>query len=769
MAVLTRPRSLVRGCRADLLARVAVTVGALLPYWPLLTLRTLYVTDDFFTSDIYNGELPGRVLVGQLIRGGEWPVWTAQLCSGLPIAGAPMDLLGLLTFTMLPPAMALDVYVIAHVLVAAHGAYWLARRMGADRTGAVLAGIAFAGCGYIATQLKHLGIIGTVVWLPVGLGLIDRGLGVRVPTAGTAQTARRGLAIALFGLVFANQVLVGFPQSAYICALTYGVFAAFRMGQQIRARSLRLGSWTALLGAVTLGAAAGAVTLLPLSSLGAVSDRSQPLGYAWSTQIAYWPPNVLNFFLPYAFGDISNRTYIGPSLFWEDYGYAGLVTMLVAIFGGFHQRRQAHVRFFAVLTLVSYAFVLGRATPAYYFAYRILPGLSQFRFPTRFLIVVELGLVVLAAIGLTKIRSRLEQEYGDRSAIPAVAAAVLCLVTALDLAVHQSRQNPMVPATPWLSAPSSVRVIRGDSVAPRTYTPEHGALHRQAFEEAKGWTDTRPYFEMRQLLQPNIGAAYWSVPSGDCYTGIAPRWTSDVWGDHNRLSALVPDMTKLVRDKLFVTEALPNLLRTFGVSHVLAPAPVEGVQGLTLVSDGDGVAVHRVSDAARVRVVRAARRVSSDDEALQRLRDPSFDPDREVLLHDTSTTTDSQVSGTVTLPVDEARTVPAGGTDGRRAAIVHERSNTLTIAATAPDDSFLLLADTYYPGWTAVVDGVSVPVYRANLAVRAIRLPAGTHSVVFAFDPPGFFRGLWISAAALSVLLVWVAAALYAARSGGTA
>ena len=49
-------------------ARVFLTLGALLPYWRLLTFSVVFVTDDYFASDIFNGELPGRVLVGQLIR-----------------------------------------------------------------------------------------------------------------------------------------------------------------------------------------------------------------------------------------------------------------------------------------------------------------------------------------------------------------------------------------------------------------------------------------------------------------------------------------------------------------------------------------------------------------------------------------------------------------------------------------------------------------------------------------------------------------------------
>ena len=75
------------GIRADMAARVFLTLGALLPYWRLLTFCVIYVTDDYFASDIFNGELPGRVLIGQLIRHGQVPVWTNQLCSGFRSPG----------------------------------------------------------------------------------------------------------------------------------------------------------------------------------------------------------------------------------------------------------------------------------------------------------------------------------------------------------------------------------------------------------------------------------------------------------------------------------------------------------------------------------------------------------------------------------------------------------------------------------------------------------------------------------------------------------
>src|SRR5437016_13509269 len=96
------------GIRAETWTRAFLTLGALAPYWHLVTLGAVFVTDGVFASDIFNGELPGRLLVAQWIRAGQLPLWTTQMCSGYPLTGAPVDPLGLALFTLLPPAPALD-------------------------------------------------------------------------------------------------------------------------------------------------------------------------------------------------------------------------------------------------------------------------------------------------------------------------------------------------------------------------------------------------------------------------------------------------------------------------------------------------------------------------------------------------------------------------------------------------------------------------------------------------------------------------------------
>jgi hypothetical protein len=725
----------------EVVARIALSVGALLPYLPLLSLATIYVTDDYFTSDIFNGELAARALAGRILRQGDVPVWTNQLCSGFPLPGAFGEPLGTLAFWLLPPAAALGTLVTAVVLVAAHGTYSLARRFGASIAGAVLAGIAFSGSGYLASQLKHLSIVTTVVWLPIGLICLDAAFGSRDTRD---PWARRLTWAAAFGAVFAEQVLAGFPQSAHISAMVYGAFALFRTWTHRETLGYRtsLALLSVLLLAIALGAAAGAMVLVPLSDLGAVSDRSQSLGWEWATTLPYWPWNALTFLVPYINGDISDATYRGPSLFWEDYGYVGAATFLLAIYGTVRDWRRAESRFLIALTVLAFLMVLGRHSVFYHWAYSFIPGVSQFRFPTRFLVVVDLGLCVLAAIGATRLRSDLGTRFALRPLAADAVGLGLCVFTAGDLAIHQSRQNPMVDAATWLSPPESALHLAKYGSAARTYTPHHTALHIRAFADARGWLNVQPYFVLRDLLQPNIGAAYWNIPSVDCYAGISPRWHVDIWGDHNRRG--VVDRTLTTPDRATLTfSALPafdTLLRTFAVTHVLAQSPIAGMRS-TPVRAGTAW-VYPVADAARARFVAAARFVENDDHALSHIISGAFDPAREVLLHDG------------VLP--RTRGTGSQGATGRT-AIASDTPRRVVVDVDAPEDGYLVLADTFYPGWTASVDGRPTEIARANVAVRAVGVPAGRHRVVFEFEAPAFYRGLLVTSVAGTVLLAALA------------
>jgi uncharacterized membrane protein YfhO len=81
-------------------------------------------------------------------------------------------------------------------------------------------------------------------------------------------------------------------------------------------------------------------------------------------------------------------------------------------------------------------------------------------------------------------------------------------------------------------------------------------------------------------------------------------------------------------------------------------------------------------------------------------------------------------------------------------------ANAVTINIDAERGGWLVLADTDYPGWSATVDGVDAPIFRANLAFRAVQVDAGAHEVRFEYRPGWLLPGALVSLLALVVALL---------------
>jgi uncharacterized membrane protein YfhO len=80
--------------------------------------------------------------------------------------------------------------------------------------------------------------------------------------------------------------------------------------------------------------------------------------------------------------------------------------------------------------------------------------------------------------------------------------------------------------------------------------------------------------------------------------------------------------------------------------------------------------------------------------------------------------------------------------------------NQVKIEVALDQDGYLVLSDTYYPGWRAYVDGEEKEILRANYAFRAVPLESGRHTVLFKYDPLSFKVGLAISLATWGAIVL---------------
>jgi hypothetical protein len=83
------------------------------------------------------------------------------------------------------------------------------------------------------------------------------------------------------------------------------------------------------------------------------------------------------------------------------------------------------------------------------------------------------------------------------------------------------------------------------------------------------------------------------------------------------------------------------------------------------------------------------------------------------------------------------------------ARLTHAENNRVRLDVQTAQAGWLVLADTWYPGWKAFVSGNETPVLKANYAMRAVRVPAGKSVVEFRFEPPLLRWGSYVSAVAL--------------------
>jgi hypothetical protein len=173
------------------------------------------------------------------------------------------------------------------------------------------------------------------------------------------------------------------------------------------------------------------------------------------------------------------------------------------------------------------------------------------------------------------------------------------------------------------------------------------------------------------------------------------------------------------------------LLNLFGARYVIASeAPP-----LPLVYDG-GPLIYRNDEALpEAFVVHGATVIEDAGARLEALLDPGWDPRREVLLS-------SQPASLSATPGSEAATEA-------EVSILREGANRVIIHVTTPQNGFMVLTDTHYPGWQATVDGQPAEILAANHAFRAVELGAGEHTVVFAYRPLTFRLGGWITLAAM--------------------
>jgi Bacterial membrane protein YfhO len=363
-----------------------------------------------------------RVLIGQLLSNGQWPLWNPYLFAGMPLladiqAGAfyPPNWL----FAVFSPRVAINLVVITTYHIALTGTYLYGRRIGLNRLGAMVAGMVFSLGGFMVAHLGHTNIIATAAWLGWILLAIEE-----------LYISFRWRWVSLGALFVAMSFLAGAPQiSLYtmLVASGYGIFClTLRPSQGGRARLL-----SGLVAAAVCGVLISMIQLYPTLELLGSTEREK-VNYDFFATCSLPHKQIYGMLFPYFLGG-GAPPYRLPN--WAacnltEYGnYVGILALLLAsaaVIGHLVERSNDRiVRFWILWGILALFLSLGSYMPfdIYSLLYKV-PVYNLFRVPARHIFEITFAVGILAGFGVT---------YFDRSERGETRRVLLLSVTVISL------------------------------------------------------------------------------------------------------------------------------------------------------------------------------------------------------------------------------------------------------------------------------------------------------------------------------------------------
>jgi len=733
-------------------------------------------------ADVVSVFHPVYVLSRAAIEGGEWPLWNPTGCAGIPLLANcqsavfyPPRLLHL--FFDVP--LATSLYILLKLWLCGMTAYLCGRAIGLGATAARFLSLAWMLSTYnqfwACWPLTDVSAWLPVVFLGVELAFTDSQPGTSAP-----RVSRRAVAALASGGSLI--LLAGHPETAFAMCFNAGIYFALRLALEGR-------TGTALLRPVAACALGWGIALL--------------------VSAAQWLPFVEYLLHSYTFfhresGDFTSELPINASVaffvprfygaeahynIWGDQDgnryaiYPGILVWMSATLL-FAQRRELGKQerpLIALAIAVGIAILSAFAPPDSAWLQR-LPGFESLR-QNYHIGFALFGLAVLGARGLDgwlarprRVRAlgwtlvvllpacaivgwalyfywRLIGAYGVtdhvwRQVTISIIAAFLGLLL---LAVHAMRSGwakRVSPVFGWLlcavlAADLILAAWRINPISPR----------EQAFPDPELFAYLREQGRPVRiepggaLGAPGVTAAY-GVQEWMGYDGLYPE-------------RIIHFARTLGTDLWNCMEPMCNI--RFYLRH---PSMDRGGMGgpyfafddtgiFRLRAEIEGVAVYEnVRAMPRAYLVGGVREIADLDALFETMRSEDYDPTREVV-------TDRAPAGPLPAASDTA--------ESPGEAVIEEYGFTrVRVRAEAKRDCALVLADGYFTGWNAYVNGRRAEMFPAYYAFRGVLLPAGAHVVEFRYEPLSFRIGLWLSVATLLAALVtvpfWGRSRLAAAR-----
>lgn len=728
-------------------------------------------------------DYPRELAVARGLGAGRLDLWNPLSGNGAPLwseQGGPFFPLKLVFYGS-PGPETFRWFIALRLVVAALGGFALARARGQGAFAAFAAGLLFELSGVMVAQLAFAtaSALCMTPWVLLGAqSLAKRG----------SPRAVAGSAVAL-GLAGSG----GHPGLGLLVTSAFAVAVAGHLIAQRRdlARVRRLVAATAL--AFALGSALMAPTLLPLIELQSEgrSYKSSEIGEAvWQERLA-WSLEALPvaLFAPTAFADDAfAREARWPWPFSPALSIVGLALGLAGVLLGGLDLALIVVALFG-LGLATAVPILGRLHD--------LPGLN---------LVLSWYCWVLVVLPITQAAGhaveRIDTDAGRRIWLVASGITALGIASLGWLGTGGHRLGPAFAAAAaeghvWGQVISSVLLL--GFCAALVWMPAASRQSIRVGAVIAAVAAAHAFSFLRPLVSRPAAASLGAAPPATV-SWLGERMQDGQSRLHSPSFAVLQPLTPMlfglrdvrnlsalpIRRYARFIETIPAGTASFTAQHSAMPvsalldlaavrwliedarapwlARAEGDPHLRFaVRDAWSVVLENRAALPRARIVREAMIAADEDEAARMLAETAGGAQhvggtplatRVILEAANGTAPRLPTNGSPTgrSPTD-GDALDAG--DDEVVIVPIDDPDRVIVDARLATPGWLVLADTFYPGWVAEVDGEKTPILPANVAFRAVAVPAGSHRVEFFYRPRSFQLGVALAGLASGVC-VWL-------------
>ncbi len=727
------------------------------------------ITSNQVDSDAYLAEYPWHAYLGRQLAAGHLPLWDPSRFAGVPFAADisvgtfyPPNWL----YALGSPAIVASVIWAATLLASLLFAHWFLSLLRLHPFAAALGAIAWSFSGFMVSEGMFGALIGSAVWLPMALAGLE-----------LARRGRWRLGVPVTGLALALAIVAGHTQIGLYVWIATAIWAAGSTaadalaarrcsGRAVRAELARGAGVAAAAFAIAGGLAS--VQLVGTSEYaGQIIRQGETVASASYLHVA--PRDLVTLLIPDYRGSSLAGNFRGPlALSIETTIYAGVLTLPLALAGALHRNRRLAVCF-GLLTLVGLTAAMG--TPVFRALFVLVPGVARTRDVTRFKLLLDAGLAGMAALGLDAVLIR--RNRSARWTAIAASAGLLAVLVILTL----TRVGTRLPASFLTSRGLRACVLTAAgllllvAIARFPRASRAGGIALLAVAAADLWLfgfgyhpfqpngtmypvssdvrrlasmpGDRPRFAMAgDYALPPDAAMIYGLHSVNGYDPFIPATLAGL------LTAFQPDVLAWATfgnkvPPLELGRSEPPILDLLGVRRIVTPPGVTSPGTQDVTSPGR-VSIFDQPGAFPAAFVATCWAVTPDAAVLPRVAAMTAADLR-------STVTVAPGAG---VPGASATTCPAGPAATLRA----DGPEHVVVSVPASGGGIAVLADQWYPGWTATLDGRGVPILRVDAALRGVAIGPGPHRIDFRYRPRWPLEGLGVTALTVAVILLVVTA-----------